>query len=688
MRFLAYIGLTHIEPEKQNIKFASVVSLILTTCVLFLTPHPIVTAQVIDFPDPNLRAALEAALDKEVGDDITQAEMASLESFDAFESGIQDLTGLEFAVNLKALRLGLNEISDLSAVKGLTGLSVLDLHRNGEISDLSPLRGLTQLTWLSLRGNKIVDVSPLKTLRSLTYLHVGYNKISDVTPLQTLINLTVLDVELNRISDLSPIGALVNLVYLDFDTNRVSDLSPVKGLTELLMLDASDNRISDTSALEGLTKLTWLDVDDNQISDISSLSTLTNLIELDLDDNQILDVSPLRGLTKLIWLDIDHSRISDISPLTDLINLTYLDLNDNKISDVTPLRDMINLTDLDLDGNEISDISPLKNLTNLILLDLHGNEILDVTPLKDMTKLTWLDLDGNEISDITPLRDMINLTELDLDGNQISDVSPLKNMTKLTILDLHDNHILDFSPIAGLVENLVEYDNSNQTVPPFNSVTNNVDVNRDGIVNLTDLVLVASYHQNPDFANSVSGDIYPDVNSDGVVDIKDLIAVAAGIEATATAPAVRMHQRTTPHLTVENLQHWIHLAKQLNGREPHTEKGIAVLEAFLAALLLIDEIPEETRVLANFPNPFNPETWIPYQLSKPARVGIFIHAADGTLVRTLALGLLPAGVYHDKSRAAFWDGRNAFGEVVASGVYFYTFIADDFSVTHKMLIRK
>ena len=67
---LAYIELTRIEPEKQNIKFASVVSLILTTCVLFLTPHLIAAAQTIDFPDPNLRAALEAALDKAAGADI------------------------------------------------------------------------------------------------------------------------------------------------------------------------------------------------------------------------------------------------------------------------------------------------------------------------------------------------------------------------------------------------------------------------------------------------------------------------------------------------------------------------------------------------------------------------------------------------------------------------------------------
>ena len=98
--------------------------------------------------------------------------------------------------------------------------------------------------------------------------------------------------------------------------------------------------------------------------------------------------------------------------------------------------------------------------------------------------------------------------------------------------------------------------------------------------------------------------------------------------------------------------------------------------------------PIKTNLLSNFPNPFNPETWIPYQLAKPAEVTVSIHAADGKLVRSLALGQLSAGVYQDKDRAAYWDGKNEQGEPVASGVYFYTLKADDFSATKKMLIRK
>ncbi len=96
----------------------------------------------------------------------------------------------------------------------------------------------------------------------------------------------------------------------------------------------------------------------------------------------------------------------------------------------------------------------------------------------------------------------------------------------------------------------------------------------------------------------------------------------------------------------------------------------------------------ENALLANFPNPFNPETWIPYQLAKSADVSISIHAIDGKLVRALDLGHQPAGVYQTRSRAAYWDGRNEIGEQVASGVYFYTITAGDFTATRKMLIQK
>ena len=99
-------------------------------------------------------------------------------------------------------------------------------------------------------------------------------------------------------------------------------------------------------------------------------------------------------------------------------------------------------------------------------------------------------------------------------------------------------------------------------------------------------------------------------------------------------------------------------------------------------------IPVETALLPNYPNPFNPETWIPYQLEKPSEVSLTIYDMKGQAVRTLEVGHQPAGAYRSRSRAAYWDGRNEMGETVANGVYFCTLSAGDFTATRKMLVGK
>ena len=131
------------------------------------------------------------------------------------------------------------------------------------------------------------------------------------------------------------------------------------------------------------------------------------------------------------------------------------------------------------------------------------------------------------------------------------------------------------------------------------------------------------------------------------------------------------------------IQAWIAQAEVENDGSLAFRQGIENLQRLLASLL-----PEKTVLLANYPNPFNPETWIPYHLAEAADVTVRIYAADGGLVRTLALGHQVAGIYESRVRAAYWDGNNEVGEPVASGVYFYTLTADDFTATRKMLIRK
>ena len=203
------------------------------------------------------------------------------------------------------------------------------------------------------------------------------------------------------------------------------------------------------------------------------------------------------------------------------------------------------------------------------------------------------------------------------------------------------------------------------------------DVNRDGKVSILDLILVAQ-----SFGQTVTKGGNPaDVNEDGVVNIVDLVTVAGVFRGAAAAPAAHTHALGT--FTASELQAWLAQAQHLNLIDATSQRGILFLEQLLAALT-----PKETTLLPNYPNPFNPETWIPYQLAQPAEVTLSIHTADGTLVRTLALGYQPIGIYQNKSRAAYWDGNNQYGKPVASGVYFYTLNAGHFSQTKKMLILK
>ena len=102
----------------------------------------------------------------------------------------------------------------------------------------------------------------------------------------------------------------------------------------------------------------------------------------------------------------------------------------------------------------------------------------------------------------------------------------------------------------------------------------------------------------------------------------------------------------------------------------------------------ITVLPSKSLLLQNYPNPFNPETWIPFKLAQNVNVVIHIYSANGQLVHTITLRNQEAGTYVTKDKAAYWDGRNSFGEKVASGVYFYTLQAGEFSGMRKMVIMK
>ena len=181
-----------------------------------------------------------------------------------------------------------------------------------------------------------------------------------------------------------------------------------------------------------------------------------------------------------------------------------------------------------------------------------------------------------------------------------------------------------------------------------------------------------------------------DVNGDGITDILDLVKVASMLNETMipTAPTALLSSENGERGGLSNLnrdmiQAWLDMAHAADDGSLIYQRGISVLEQLLAALT-----PQETALLPNYPNPFNPETWIPYRLAKDADVTLTIYDTKGTVVRQFNLGFQPAGDYTDRIKAAYWDGRNEGGEQVASGIYFYSLSAGDYSATRKMLILK
>ena len=664
------------------------------------------------------------------------AGLTKLTELQLSNNNISDVSPLVGLTKMTELQLSNNNISDISFLAGLTKMTRLTLDGNN-ISDISFLAGLTKMTWLTLRYNNISDVSPLVGLKNLTGLALVGINVSDISFLAGLTKMTYLSLHENNISDVSPLAELKNLTDLSLSYNNISDVSPLARLTKLRYLYLRYNNISDISPLARLTKLTHLLLRGNDISDVSPLAGLTKLTELTLDGNNISDISFLTGLTKMTWLALSNNNISDISFLAGLTSLTRLWLFENNISDISPLARLTKLTHLWLFENNISDISPLAGLTKLTKLYLSNNRISDFSPIARLIPNLEVYQYGNQqvrnatvglspASVASPavgqhLTFSLNITG----GENIAGYQAIVNFDRGTLQYVESANsdylpsgaffippiaevntvLLAATSLSGesdgdgtlatltfkvvavkpstvrLTDVLLTDSSGGSSVPQVENAEITeppqlpADVNGDGVVNIIDLTLVAS-----NFGKT--GQNAADVNGDKVVNIIDLTLVAAAFGNTAAGPerwALPLNALTTR----AQVEQWLQEARRMNAADPTFQHGILVLEQLLVALT-----PKETFLLPNYPNPFNPETWIPYHLAEPAEVSISVHAADGKLVRKLKLGLQDIGIYESRSRAAYWDGRNNIGEPVASGLYFYTLTAGDFATTRKMLIRK
>ena len=587
-------------------------------------------AQVVEIPDLILRGLIETELGKSSGDTITAPEMTTLKRLRIRGSNIGDLTGLEFATNLEYLHIA-----------------------HGFIRDLSPLVGLTRLYTLYLGVNSISDLSPLTELTNLRGLYLYGNQISDISLLAGLTKLESLNIDDNSIPDLSPLAGLTNLTYLKLGHNPISDISPLAGLTKLQTLHLIRTSISDISSLAGLTKLKTLHLNNNSISDLSPLVANTGLENGDtifvfgnpLSDTSINTHIPTlrsRGVTvhntKLSIPAVKRTNVGDTFTL-DLI-----------------VEDVVNLAGWQIDIAFNPQVLEAVSVTEGDFLSKDGGNTFFL---------------GGSISNTSGTITGVN--QVFLGDGGVSGTGKLLSITfeaKATgrervrlhnfVLGSSNGDNIPYAPVPSLII----------------TVGASRDINGDGSVNISDLILVSQ--------NLGSSNPQADINDDGTVNIFDLIAVAQylGESTTSDAPTIRWNANLhSLHST--RIQKWIDMAHTADDGSLTFRQGIANLKHLLEAMR-----PDKTALLANYPNPFNPETWIPYHLSNDANLVLTIYDTKGTLVRQLDLGYQKAGYYTIRTKAAHWDGHNNLGESVGSGVYFYQLQADHFSAMRKMVILK
>ena len=612
------------------------------------TTH-LVTPPRAEFVDINLAREVRYALglDTKGGHidllKIPQESLQKLTELELDDEGITDLTGLEHATQLTELDLWDNQISDISPLAQLTQLMELDISRN-QISDISPLAQLTQLTELDFNRNPITDISPLRTI------------------FQTVV---VIEPGLENEKHLS--------IYWEdgFQIRRMDFANPhVQDIITEGTSDVEDIALDITNR-----KVYWGNSRDIKRANLDGTG-VENVVTGLYYKGLALDVSA----GKIYWSDSDLKG-----------NIKRANLEGTDIEDVVKIKKWFGNIDLDVAGGKIYwttyydhgiwyanlDGTDVQNVVNVggwptdIALDVADGKIYWMDDLGD--KIGRANLDGTDVEDV--------VTDIFMDGFAL-DVSAGKiywaefgsfgrrSGGKIQRANLDGTEVQDV--VTGL------HFPTGLVLNAFTDVTElgqlKGDVNGDGSVNIHDLVMVATNI-------GQAGQRATDVNGDEIVDIMDLVLVAGALGGDLAAPAA--HPEALRIFTASDIQKWLAQAQHLELKGAASQRGIFFLEQLLAALTLT-----ETTLLPNYPNPFNPETWIPYHLAKDADVTLRIYSVSGTLVRTLTLGHQAAGVYQNRSRAVYWNGKNAQGESVASGVYFYTLTAGEFTETRRMLIRK
>ena len=664
---------------------------------------------------------------------------------------ITALPSLKGLKTLRRLVIHNCSISDLTLLAELTQLEWLELINN-QISDISPLRNLRGLEHLNLDANVISDVSPLAQLTRLELLYLENNVISDVSPLAGLTNLERLDLRNNSISDFSLLERLTDETFVRMEGNpgfpsggpkitgpwlwAIVPGTRLDSNTDFLARAtrgaATEIKVATNGAKEGkavgnsvwtLHSLSTTGGNNiNQMTDALGWGTGEEIYDHIVYGSVVLD-SPEEQQTTML---VGSSDAVKVWLNGELVHQAFINRGAGDYQDFysVTLEQGKNVLLVALDNHGHGSFSGFFGLTPGAKYTVFNPSIrfvfsTEATRLKVGETFT-LHLDTENVSDLGGWQSDITFNPAVLKANQVSEGDFLKQnegdtffqsgtinnktgrITGLKAVRLSPDKVdrqgrllsVEFTAI-GNGESQLTLDNFQvgsrrgetiPVIPPELSVVVGPDktdgpawdVNADGITNVLDLILVAQH-----LGEDASADPKSDVNGDGTINVLDLIVVAQKLGEPANAAAPSNLAIETLELDPATIQTWIAEAEAKNDGSLAFQHGIENLQRLLASLL-----PEATALLPNYPNPFNPETWIPYHLAEPADVTVRIYTADGVSVRTLVLGHQAAGIYERRSRAAYWDGKNEVGEPVASGVYFYTLTAGDFIGTGKMLIVK
>ena len=659
------------------------------------------------------------------------AGLMNLKRIRSWGNPLSDLSPLAGLTNMEGVNICGADLSDLTPLASLTGLKELYLVSNG-ISDISSLAGLTRLTRLSLAENEISDISSITGLAQLEWLNLGENEISDVSPLASLANLTWMDLSNNEISNFSPLDRSRENIKLIWYGNPAFPKGGPKIEGPWLWVLLLNTELS--SSMDLLSKASGSTVTETEIATHGAIEGQS--VGDDVWTSHRLPPTGRANIEDMLQRSIHdgvlYGSISLYSPRQQETTM-YVGGEDGVkvwLNGVVVYEDFRRR---EADDYETFFPVTLKQGRNVLLVAVHtlGTGFFGFEPGTEYTVATpgvgytfsktrihtgdtfTLDIRAENITDLAGWQFDIAFDPTVLEAIDVSEGDFLKmGSTTLFQSGTIDNAAgkigglsaarLSTQGVSGtgtLVQvrfkakstgdtqlTLQNFQFGSTTGEPIPAGPHEVrftvaeglptgDVNRDGVVSILDLILIAQQ-----LGRRVPANSPVDLNGDGVVSILDLILAARAIGNT-TAPAAPAIEAAS--IDPEMIEAWIAQARLKDDGSLAFKQGIENLERLLASL-----IPEETALLANYPNPFNPETWIPYQLAESAEVMLTIYDINGQLVRRLAVGHQAAGMYRSRSRAAYWDGRNQLGESVASGLYFYSLTADNFTATRRMLILK